>query len=179
MMFKYNKENFKKVLLNRNVLYIKEETNKNKKNLYAVVKIAYDKYIKLELTTPENSISFPYNPIHYFHDEGGHIILDNFVFLNGNCALNKDFLLKLGYTSLEDPNLIAVLAIFKDNMSTVVDIQKKKHFEKNGIREYERLAKERLLVNDNIEFSNNIIIEDYINSNSTMEKQKSLILKKN
>ena len=169
MYLEYIDENLKKIMENQdNILYIRTEEVDNKRALFATIKEDEGVYRKFQITKAQSRMQFPWEPLYWFHEGPGYLLLNNFIILNNNnLALNKDHL--EGFKSKElDNNKIfntGVFATFDDGSATFVRREKAKKFEKQGgIQKYIDLLKQYKEYNP--KYDTYEIIEAYKVSNS-------------
>ena len=155
--FEYIDKNLMKVLENPDsIMYIRPYDKKNKKALFVVIKEEEGVYKKVQITKEQSKMTFPYEPIYYFYNGPGYILLKNYIVFDNQIALNTTnldgFTYKIYdndcYTNKKKPLIdkianINIFATFNDGSATWIKREFSKYFEKKGgIETYINLLKQ-------------------------------------
>ncbi len=144
MQFKYIDENLNIIIQNPDsVLYIRPYDIGHKQALFAVVKKEPGVYKKIQITEEQSKLDFPFEPIYWFYNGPGYVLLKSFMVFYNKLAFNINNL--EGFETKELENKIynvGIFATFNDGSKSFVIREKAKKFEKQGgIQSYIDLLK--------------------------------------
>lgn len=135
MQFLYIEKNLDKILdYPENILYIKPYKIGKKEALFAVIKEDKATYKRIQITKEQSKGSFPYEPIYWFKEGPGYILLRDYINIDNYIALNPTNMDGFRCNELDDAKLfnVGIYATFYDGSATFVQRDIKRHFAKNG-----------------------------------------------
>lgn len=136
IQLEYIDENLNRIIQNPDsVLYLNSYNVGNKRALFAMVKEEQGVYRKVQITKEQSIMTFPFEPIYWFYNGPGYILLKNFIVLNeNNLAINTVYLDGFKSKKLDEPKVfnVGIFATFDDGSATFVRREKEKTFEKRG-----------------------------------------------
>lgn len=146
MQLEYIEKNLDEIMQNPDsIMYLRPYDIGKKRALFAMVKEDPGVYRKVQITKEESKMTFPFEPIYWFHNGPGYFLLRDFVCFDNTLALNIANLDGFKATTLEGNNIfsVGVFATFNDGSATFVKRERPKKFKKqNGIQSYIDLLKQ-------------------------------------